>query len=185
MFHQRASQRGFTLTELLTALAVSGVLATIGMPAMGSFHSKTVIDSQVQSLSSAMRRAREEAITRGELVTVCAMAPATTDSAEPHCLARGKDWSAGWIVFIDRGDRGVIGVADRIVSVQQAPTQAGVVGTSRYITYRPTGVLLSGMGHYRVLAPGQQVMDQDQPGAALICLNRTGRPRVADEPDCD
>lgn len=188
MSHQsfRASQRGFTLTELLTALAVSGVLATVGMPAMGSFHGKTAVDSQVQSLSSAMRRARQEAITRGELVTVCAMDPATANSAEPDCLSNGKDWSAGWIVFVDRGLRGEMGPSDRVIAVHQSgDNKGGALSTQRYVTYRAGGEMLSLASHFRFLPPGQPVEDAALPGSALVCINKPGRPRVAATSACE
>lgn len=181
----RKSQKGFTLAELCATMAVSGALAAVGMPAMASFNGKAVVTAQSEGLMSALRLARNEAVSRGEQVSVCAMDPASAESGEPKCLARGKNWSAGWIIFVDRDDRGDIDDADHVVSVQQAPAQAGVVGTGRFVTYRPTGVLLSGMGHFRVLAPGQLLLDRDVPGAALICLNKTGRPRIAGEPGCN
>ena len=166
-------------------MAVSGVLAAAGMPSLVSFNDKTVVTAQSERLMSALRLARREAMSRGEQVSVCAMDPDGAESGEPKCLARGKNWSAGWIVFVDHGDRGDVDDVDRVVSVQQAPAQTGVVGTSRFVTYRPTGVLLSAMGHFRVVPPGRQTLDEDQPGAALVCLNKTGRPRIASEPRCN
>ncbi|WP_374562792.1 GspH/FimT family pseudopilin [Ideonella sp.] len=181
----RKRQMGFTLAELCAAMAVSGALAAVGMPTMASFNGKAVVSAQSEGLMSALRLARNEAVSRGEQVSVCAMDPASAESGAPKCLARGKNWSAGWIVFIDRDDRGDMDDADRVVFVQQAPARAGVVGTGRFVTYRPTGVLLSAMAHFRVLGPGQPLLDQDMPGASLICLNKTGRPRIASKPHCD
>jgi type IV fimbrial biogenesis protein FimT len=182
----RASQRGFTLFELLTTLSVAGVLAAVGMPAMGSFHGKAVVDAQVQSLSSAMRRARQEAITRGELVTVCAMDPATAESTEPDCLASGKNWSAGWIVFVDRGRRGEIGSSDRVIAVHQSgDNKGGALSTQRYVTYRAGGEMLSLASHFRFLPPGQPLEDAALPGSVLVCINKPGRPRVAHSRDCE
>jgi type IV fimbrial biogenesis protein FimT len=183
---RRAAQTGFTLAELCTALAVAGILVAIGVPAMASFIGKTAVNAQAQGLMSALRLAKQEAMTRGELVSVCALDPGGADIGEPACLPRGEDWSAGWIVFVDRNERGEIGAADRIVSVVQAPSGSGaVIGTSRFLSYRASGVLLWRMGHFRVLAPGQPAVDEALPGSALICFNKTGRPRLADEPECD
>ncbi len=180
------AQRGFTLVELLIVLVVAGVLTTIGMPAMGSFHGKTVVDAQVQSLSAAMRRARQEAITRGELVTVCAMDPATADSSEPDCLASGKNWSAGWIVFVDRDRRGVIGSGDRVITVHQSGNnKGGALSTQRYVTYRAGGAMLSLASHFRFLPPRQPLEDAALPGSALVCINKPGRPRVAEASACE
>jgi type IV fimbrial biogenesis protein FimT len=180
----RTTQRGFTLAELCAALGVAGVLAAAGMPAMTSLHGKVAVDAQAQGLMSALRLARQEAVKRGELVSVCAMDPAS-EAGAPECLVRGKDWSAGWLIFVDRDQRGEIDGSDLVLSVAQAPAAAPVVGTARYMTYRTSGVLLSAMGHFRVLPPGQPAVDADGPGAALVCVNRTGRPRLADAPECD
>jgi type IV fimbrial biogenesis protein FimT len=183
---RRPTQAGFTLPELCTTLAITGILAALGAPGMTSFQDRAVVSAQSEGLMSALRLARQVAVSRGELVSVCAMDPGSAESGEPDCLARGKDWSAGWIVFVDREERGEIGASDQVISVQQAPTlRGGVVGTSRFMSFRASGVLLSPMAHFRVVPPSQPVADEDLPGAALVCVNKTGRPRLADEPECD
>lgn len=180
---RRSTQAGFTLAELCIALAVAGILVAIGMPSMASFHGNTVVATQAQELMSALRLARHEAVSRGELVSVCAMDPASVESDEPDCLARGQDWSAGWIVFIDRDRRGEIGANDRIVSIHQAGKNKGEANASlRYVTYRPAGEMLSFASHFRFLPPGQGA--DEAAGAALVCVNKTGRPRLAEGDDC-
>jgi type IV fimbrial biogenesis protein FimT len=182
---RRAAQTGFTLAELCTALAVAGILVAIGVPAMASFIGKTAVSAQAQGLMSALRLAKQEAMTRGELVSVCAMDPATSES-EPGCLPNGKDWSAGWIVFIDRGARGDIGDSDRVVRVHQSGGGKGsALGTLRYVTFRPAGAMLSVASHYRFIPPGQPADDVASEGSALVCVNKTGRPRLASSDECD
>jgi type IV fimbrial biogenesis protein FimT len=185
-FSRRAVQSGFTLAELCTTLAVAAILVAIGVPAMASFLGRTAVNAQAHGLMSALRLAKQEAMTRGELVSVCAMDPGSAGAGEPDCLPSGEDWSAGWIVFVDRDERGEIGAADRIVSVVQAASASGpVVGTGRFLSYRASGVLLSQTGHFRVLPKGQPAVDEALPGSALICFNKTGRSRLSDEPECD
>jgi type IV fimbrial biogenesis protein FimT len=181
----RAVQSGFTLVELCIALAVAGILIAVAMPAMASFHAKTAVAAQANGLMSALRLAKQEAMTRGELVSVCAMDPATADSAQPGCLPSGRDWSAGWIVFIDRGERGDIGDGDRIVSVNQAgDNKGGALGTLRYVTFRPAGAMLSISSHFRFLPPGEPLVDAAVENSALLCVNKTGRPRLTESDDC-
>lgn len=184
--NRRATQTGFTLIELCIALAVAGILVAIAMPAMASFHAKTAVSAQANGLMSALRLAKQEAMARGELVSICAMDPATAESGEPDCLDSGRDWSAGWIVFIDRGQRGEIGGGDRIVSVHQAgDNKGGALGTLRYVTFRPAGAMLSISSHFRFLPPGEPLDDVAVEGSALVCVNKTGRPRLATSDDCD
>lgn len=179
-------QRGATLVESLVALAVAGIAAAVGAPSVNGFLQRSVVREQAESLRSALRLARQEAMARGETVTACALDGAAYAQGRSECLARGDDWSAGWLVFVDRGDRGTVDDGDRVVSVHGAPSPGGaVVATQRYLSYRASGVMLSIAAHLRVLPPGQPAVDEPVPGSALICVNKTGRPRLADAPDCD
>lgn len=180
-----ARQLGFTLIETMVALGVAGTLTAIGLPSLSQFHDKAAVEAQVQGFTSALRRARSEAVSRGELVSVCALDADSVEAGEPDCVAEGKDWSAGWLVFIDHGDRGEVGEGDKVIAVVQAPANTGgAIGTQRYLTYRASGELLSIAAHFRFLPPGAEVQDVDVPGAVLVCVNKPGRPRVAVEGVC-
>jgi len=182
---RRVGQLGVTLVESVVAVGIAGVLAAIGVPSMSQFHSRAAVDAQVRDLGSALRRARSEAMTRGELVTVCALDPASATAASPTCLASGKDWSAGWIVFVDRGQRGEVDDSDLVIRLQQAsPGSGGLTGTQRFMTYRATGELLSLAAHFRALPPGQPVIDKALPGSVLVCVNKPGKARTADGERC-
>lgn len=186
LMQARRAVRGTTLVETLAALAVAGVTAAVGAPSLNSFMQRSVVQAQAESLRSALRLARQEAMARGETVTACALDSQAYARGSATCAPRGEDWSAGWLVFIDRDDRGTVDEADRVVSVQLAPSPGGsVVGTHRYLSYRPSGVLLSGMGHLRVVPPGEPGVDEPAPGSLLVCVNRSGRPRLTDAADCD
>ncbi|WP_374672954.1 GspH/FimT family pseudopilin [Ideonella sp.] len=178
--------QGFTLAEVLVALAVAGVAAAAAAPSLNGFMQRSVVQAQAESLRSALRLARQEAMARGETVTACALDGQARAQGRAACAPQGEDWSAGWLVFVDRGDRGAVDGADRVVSVAVAPQPSGsVIGTDRYLSFRPSGVLLSGMGHLRVLPPGAPAVDEPAPGSVLVCVNRTGRPRLTDTADCD
>jgi type IV fimbrial biogenesis protein FimT len=183
--HGRACQFGVTLVELMVALAVVGILAAVGIPSLRQFHDRAAINAQYETLNSALRRARSEAMARGELVTVCALDGDSLATGTPECLGSGKAWHEGWLVFIDRAERGEVDENDWIVSVHQPPANSGsVLGTQRYLTYRASGVLLSLAAHFRFVPPGQPAVDQDVPGSVMVCVNKTGKPRVAKEGTC-
>jgi type IV fimbrial biogenesis protein FimT len=55
------SSRGFTLLELLVALAIAALLLTIGMPSFTTFLRNSEIRSAAESISNALRLARSEA----------------------------------------------------------------------------------------------------------------------------
>jgi type IV fimbrial biogenesis protein FimT len=182
---RRTRQLGVTMIETLVALGIAGTVTAIGVPNIAQFRDKAAVNARFQVFDSALRRARHEAMARGELVSICAIDPKTADQPRPECLPAGRDWSAGWMVFVDRGDRGEINDADKVVWIERAPANVGpVVGTQRYMTFRAGGELLSIAGHFRFLPPGEPAVDQALPGSALVCVNKTGRPRVAKDIRC-
>jgi hypothetical protein len=100
-------------------------------------------------------------------------------------IASGHDWSAGWLVFLDRGERGEVGPGDSIVSIRQATASGGsLVATTRYLTYRVNGLLLSPAAHFRALPLGVPPVDMPVSGSALLCVNKPGNPRATSEDWC-
>ena len=61
---------GFSLLELLVAVAVIIVLLTFTMPQIGRYWQVYQLDSATQTLTSNLEFARYTAISRGNLVTV-------------------------------------------------------------------------------------------------------------------
>lgn len=178
-------QWGVTLVETVVTLAIAGTLTAIGVPSLKQFHDKAAVDARYHELNSALRRARSEAMTRGELVSVCALDGDSLEAGTPRCIDGGRDWSDGWLVFVDRDDRGEVESADKVLAVYQAPANpAPVVSTLRYLTYRPSGVLLSIASHFRFLPPGEEHVDAAVPGSVLVCVNKPGKPRVATDVQC-
>jgi type IV fimbrial biogenesis protein FimT len=182
----RGRQHGVTLVESLVSLAVAGVLTTMAVPSLKAMHGRSAVDAQVNAFTSALRRARSAAISRGETVTVCALDPDSLGGEEPACLTSQGDWSGGWIVFVDRGERGEIEEEDDLLWVDAAPSGVGpMVGTQRYLTYRWSGELLGIAAHFRFLPPGEPFVDAPVKGSALVCVNKPGKPRVSRQGQCN
>jgi type IV fimbrial biogenesis protein FimT len=178
-------QRGVTLVESMVALAVAGVLTTVALPNLSAMHDRAAVESQVGVFSSALRRARSEAITRGETVTVCALDIESLGADKPACVEPGKDWTDGWMVFVDRGERGDVDEEDEVLWVDAAPSGVGpMVGTQRYVTYRWSGELLGIAAHFRFLPPGEEAVDAPVEGSKLVCVNKPGKPRVSKQAQC-
>lgn len=168
------TQLGFTLVETMAALAVSGVLAAIGVPQLTGLMGAKAVDASVASLTEALRLAKSEAMKRGQTVSVCALAAPVNPEA-PRCATSGKDWSAGWMVFADHGVRGRLDDGDQLIRVRQSTsTTTKVTATLRYITLQASGVSLSAASHFDFLPQGQA----DAYGARRVCINKPGRARV-------
>ena len=84
--------KGFTLVELLVALAVAGVLLGLGVPSFVGAIRNAQLNAPWAELRSALFLARSEAVKGSHVVSVCARASDTT------C---GADWDAGWLVYVE------------------------------------------------------------------------------------
>lgn len=63
-------KHGFSLLELLVVLTVVGVLLGLGTPLLGQFLAERRLDEAAITLSNALRRASDQAVTRSESVTL-------------------------------------------------------------------------------------------------------------------
>lgn len=85
--------RGFTLAEVMVALAITLIVIGIGAPGMASLMRRIQLRTTASDLYGAVQFTRAQAIERNTRVL---LAPRTS----------GDDWSGGWVVFVDAdGDR--------------------------------------------------------------------------------
>lgn len=86
--------RGFTLVELLVALAVAVILVTVAVPGFSTLMQDNRLVTAVNRFHAAHSLARSEAIRRRRDVVIC-------NSAAPGACAGGGGWEQGWLVFED------------------------------------------------------------------------------------
>ena len=157
--------RGFTLVEMMVAVAVLAIMLAIGMPAFGGLVDNQRMDSSVDTLLRSIHFTRSEAIRRNRHVT---MAP---DDGR---------WDAGWVIFVDENDDGVHDPGEPLLREERLggiiPIQANT-NIATYVRYNRQGEseLLNGgfqSGTFsfcpnRAGAKGRQLI-----------INRVGRARV-------
>ena len=107
-------QNGFTLTELLVVMAIVAILLGIGVPSYRYITNSYRLSAEVNSLLGDMQYARAEAIKEGQFVVVCAAAAPYTN------CANNTVWNAGWIVFSDTNNNGVLDAGETLLHIQQA-----------------------------------------------------------------
>jgi len=176
--------RGFTLIELVTVLAIAAILLRMAVPGMSRGVAARALAAQASEFMSALRFARSEAVKRGTVVTLCALDGAGA-SAEPRCqAARTADWRAGWLVFVDPGDRGVLDPGERVLREQQALAHSGgVAGSRSRVSFTAAGFSTDASSHYLFNPSAAAVLDA--PPALLVCVSKQGRPRLASGQVCD
>ena len=124
--------RGFTLLELMTALAVVGVLVAVGVPQLRDLTIAQRITGAAQDLHIDLALARNEAVTRATTVTVCPSTDMVT------CTNDG--WVNGRLVFIDANADGVIDVGELVIK-QSLALETGLTATpaAGFVTFNARG----------------------------------------------
>lgn len=131
----KANAAGFTLLELMVAVAVLAIIVTIGIPSFSSFIRTYQMDSAQQQIISAHALARNEAIKSGSSVGVCG----ASASSPPVCSV--DDWSGGWMVYTV-ADNELLRIWDSVSPVEISVNESSV--------FEPTGALLSGRNEIEV-----------------------------------
>jgi type IV fimbrial biogenesis protein FimT len=166
-------QRGFTLIELVTVLAVAVIVLAVGAPNLIELVRRQHLRTAANDLFGALALARAQAMARNERVEV---APRDAD---------GTDWSRGWTVFVDRDGDGKPGPADEIIAVH-GPLARGVAtafsftsaAPPYYIAYNGAG---RSCGATNSSATRMGTLSLfDGPMVRRIKINMLGRARVCD-----
>jgi type IV fimbrial biogenesis protein FimT len=114
-------QNGFTLFELLVALAIAALLIMVGVPNTRNMIMDNRIISQANHFVATINAARSSAVRYQRPAIVCSTDD--FDAAVPTCSG-STDWSDGWIVWVDK-NRDATTSANEIVVVSP-PLQGSV-----------------------------------------------------------
>ena len=88
---------GFSVVEVMVALAIAAILLAVGASAMGSFVKNNRVQGKTSELLRSLHFARSEAAKRKVRVVLCPSADpfATT----PSCGGTTSTWTTGYLVF--------------------------------------------------------------------------------------
>lgn len=163
-------ERGFTLVELVVALVVLAVLATIAAPNFQAWMARSRITSQANELVADVSLARSESATRGARTAICISSNGTS--------CTGSDWAAGRLVFVDMdGDGSYTSGTDvllKVVGPLSGNTSITAFGfsTTGYIQFLPYGGLHSTAGNFKFCST------TISPSGTEVDVAVTGRPQA-------
>ena len=170
-----ASQRGFTLVELLVSLAIGSILMSLTVPAMTGMLNTQKAISASNALFAGLNLARSEAIKRNARAVLCKTANGLT------CTLSGG-WEQGWILFHDLNNNAALDAGEEVLR-QQGPASAGIrlagnLPIANYVSYTPIGTakLISG-----AFQAGTFTLCMESSGSAdvrQIVLSGSGRARA-------
>ncbi len=93
------AEGGFTLVELLIAVAIMTITLAIAVPNFNT--ARSLVINQSREFKSALNFARNEAVNRSRDIIMCPSDDATV--AVPECDA---SWHSGWVIYVDEDNDG-------------------------------------------------------------------------------
>ena len=162
---------GFSLIELMMALAIAAILLGLAVPQFSQLVQRNRLATATNDMLALMASLRSEALRRGHVVTACV----STDGAT--CAATGS-WHDGWISFADRDANGARDATESLIAHAAAResglTMSGNAPVALRVSYEASGrTRLSGgglqMGTVTVCLAGD---------ARRLIVNAAGRVRV-------
>ncbi|MCL1074178.1 GspH/FimT family pseudopilin [Shewanella dokdonensis] len=117
--------RGFTLVELMVTVAVAAILLSVGVPSLKSLYDGYRVRSEISRIEQSLAFARNQAVSYGMTVFVCAYA------SDGVC---GSDWHNGILVYaVDPDDH------NKTLKVVEGFNSSDTVKGSN-ISFRPDGL---------------------------------------------
>ena len=172
------SQCAFTLTELIIALVILGVLTALGVPAYTEFVRSGRRSAVLNELVGALNLARSEAIKRGVPVALCRTANGTS-------CGGAATWTGGWLVFVntDGDSPAVVDAGETVLRVHQPENPPYTLTPNgpftNFLAYQANGGTNSTAGRFTYCdARGLR-------SARAVIVNTTGRPRLSRDTNGD
>lgn len=177
--NSKSRQSGFTLIEVLVALAIMGILAAIAMPSFTSTIRRYTADAIRDDLTASLQLAKSEAIHRGQIaqVTITRIPRSATCMTDTTVLGV---WTCGWQIYMDANNNGIFddGAANLI---QQSTVPAGFSVLETTIPLALDSIVATRWGQFTstprlVIAPiiAGNVTPSD-PAANALCLGVGGK----------
>jgi len=162
-------QAGLSLTELLLALALLGVVTGFAVPSFRSLQLDAARAAQVNQFVQSIHLARSEAMKRNEVVSLC-----PSGDGRSCGLAGVSDWDSGWLVFenLDRDSPAMLDPGEHVVQAFGPWTGGRIRGNRTTLSFRSFGQ--SGVTATFVFCDAR-----GSAAARAVIVSQTGRPRIA------
>ncbi|MGD8483350.1 MAG: GspH/FimT family pseudopilin [Thioalkalispiraceae bacterium] len=140
---------GFTLIELMVALAVFAIMAAIAVPNLQGLLQRNGISNQTNMLVANLNLARSEAVKRNARIALC-----WANADQDACLTSTDPtpWEDGWLVFIDSDEDEELDAGETILRVNDPVGSGNTIRSGQYkntLFYNGDGSI-SAAGTFRI-----------------------------------
>ena len=177
-----ARAAGFTLLEMLAALAIVAVLVLVAAPSWSSWQQRRQLQAEAEAMLGSLAFARAQALMHQQRVTLCpSIKGEVCDAGGSVSVALQGAWHVGWIVFVD-GNRNGLREADEPLLQQRTASPRGVqiLGRSNLSQSMAYGAHGGSEGVYgQFLAGTLDLCAAGQAEGWQVVLSSLGRARLA------
>lgn len=172
------SFQGFTLLELMVAIAVAAILISVSAPSFRTIIQNNRIVGQSNQLVTAFQLARSEALKRNTTFVVCSSADGK---------ACGGNWTDGWLVAEDSAGVGSASVTvANVIRVWAAPEgDLAITNAPGFVRFLPRGAVDRSVGTDYPLDPNIVLSITDSTVERALCVAPTGRVAIVNPDDPD
>jgi len=132
----QSNTHGFTLLELLIAVAILVIMTTIAIPGMSAQIQNSRANAALFEMFSTLSLARSESIKRGHRVGLC-------PSDDGVTCSNTFSWHNGWILYKDPDRNGLPDTASALIVYHNVDIKIRILTTSgrRKVIYQPDGTV--------------------------------------------
>ena len=171
---------GFTLIELLVTISIMAILAAMAFPSFSYSLRNNRVGTQTNDFLAALNYARNEAVTRGRGVSICA---ANTSSGAPTTCGSAADWELGWMVFLDSSTGTSAPTVGDILRVWEGNPKNDLAADAGevFIRFDPRGQAIATGAPSEIAFTLKPVSDCSNDQQRRITVSALGRPGSAKE----